>query len=99
MKSKCREDISIPCICKTKAGYCNMMDGFICPWQEEVSLFTNVATINSEKMKPRSIIIGNCDEIVLAKDSIGLKVDIKITDFDQFETIEINGKKFKRIRE
>ena len=39
-----------------------------------------------------------CDEITLTKDSVGIKADISIKDFDKFETIEINGRAFKRVR-
>lgn len=42
-----------------------------------------------------------CEEITLTKDSIGIEVNIQnlIQNIDKFETIEINGRVFKRVRE
>ena len=42
-----------------------------------------------------------CDEITLTKDSVGIEVKIQnlIQNIDKFETIEINGRVFKRVRE
>ena len=40
-----------------------------------------------------------CDEIILTKDSVGITVDISVRDFDKFETIEINGRVFRRVRD
>lgn len=41
-----------------------------------------------------------CDEITLTKDSVGIEVNIQnlIQNIDKFETIEINGRVFKRVR-
>lgn len=42
-----------------------------------------------------------CDEITLAKDSVGIEVNIQnlIQNIDKFETIEINGRVFKRVKD
>lgn len=40
-----------------------------------------------------------CEEITLTKNSIEIEINMSIRDFDKFETIEINGRVFKRVRE
>ena len=54
----------------------------------------------AQELEPNSIKI-SCDEITLTKDSVGIEVNIQnlIQNIDKFETIEINGKRFKRIRD
>lgn len=94
---RCRRGPFGACRYIINGGYCNLPEDSLCPFREKEITATSV--INPEEINPRSIIIDNCDEIILTKDSIGLKADIRITDFDQFEFIEINGKKFKRVRD
>ena len=73
-----------PCQYVSNGGFCTLPEDSVCVFQEECD--ANKITIR-------------CDEITLTKDSIGIKVDMSIMDFDGFETIEINGRVFKRVRE
>lgn len=54
---------------------------------------------NILRPQPNTINLGNCDKIVLSPKGLEIEVDLKINDFDKFEFIEINGRRFKRVRE
>lgn len=101
---RCKCDPTYPCRYITNGGYCAMPDEMACLAQEIGTYITplscNGETLNVKSLKPNSIEI-NCDEITLTKDSVGIEVNIQnlIQNIDKFETIEINGRVFKRVRE
>ena len=46
---------------------------------------------------PRELTIQNCDKIILKPKSLEVEVKIEKDNFDDFDFIEINGHKFKRV--
>ena len=46
---------------------------------------------------PRTLIIQNCDKIILKPRSLEVEVKIEKDNFDDFDYIVVNGHKFKRI--
>lgn len=45
----------------------------------------------------RTLIIQNCDKIILKPKSLEVEVKIEEDNFDDFDFIEINGHKFKKV--
>ena len=45
----------------------------------------------------RTLIIQNCDKIILKPKSLEVEVKIETANFDDFDFIEINGHKFKKV--
>ena len=50
-------------------------------------------------LQPNTISLGNCEKIVLSPKGLEIEIDVAIDNFDKFEYIEFNGKRFKRVRE
>lgn len=99
---RCKQGPICTCLYVTNGGYCNLPNNQTCLAQEASDYLTPPPCNNEENcIKPRDInnIKIKCDEITLTKDSVGIRVDMSIRDFDKFETIEINGRVFKRVRE
>ena len=112
---RCRCGQGCLCIYVTNGAHCTLPEDEYCINQEEVEdmdpivgigKHSEVSTIaagcnikvNDDDKNKIKI---NCDEITLTKDSVGIEVNIKalIQNIDKFETIEINGRVFKRVRE
>lgn len=63
---------------------------------------TGTSTLNPDNilpLQPNTISVGGCDKIVLSPKGLEIEIDVKIDNFDKFEFIEINGKRFKRVRD
>lgn len=50
-------------------------------------------------LQPNTISLGGCEKIVLSPKGLEIEIDVEIDNFDKFEFIEINGRRFKRVRE
>ena len=48
-------------------------------------------------MDPRTLIIQNCDKIILKPRSLKVEVKVEKDNFDDFDFIKINGHKFKKV--
>lgn len=46
---------------------------------------------------PRTLMIQNCDKVILKPKSLEVEVKIETANFDDFDFIEINGHKFKKV--
>ena len=52
---------------------------------------------NGRSIDKRTLIIQNCDKIILKPKSLEVEVKIETANFDDFDFIEINGHKFKKV--
>ena len=52
---------------------------------------------NGRSIDKRALIIQNCDKIILKPKSLEVEVKIETANFDDFDFIEINGHKFKKV--
>ena len=52
---------------------------------------------NGRPIDKRTLTIQNCDKIILKLKSLEVEVKIEKDNFDDFDFIEINGHKFKRV--
>lgn len=101
---KCRAGANFSCHYVTNGGFCTLSEDMTCilkrEYVEEAGAIVAGAGV---KVSPDDInkIKIHCEEITLTKDSVGIEVKIQnlIQNIDKFETIEINGKVFKRVRE
>lgn len=110
---KCRCEANFSCHYVTNGGFCTLPENSACILQEEYVEPDEASTVTTragltvvgldDKNKTKICcdeITLSCDEITLTKDSIGIEVNIQnlIQGIDNFETIEINGRVFKRVR-
>ena len=93
---KCRYGANANCNYVGNSGCCNLPEDEGCINQ----LADEVNCCGVKTMDDKNKIKICCDEITLTKDSVGIEVNIQnlIQNIDKFETIEINGRVFKRIR-
>lgn len=52
---------------------------------------------SSISIDKRTLTIQNCDKIILKPKSLEVEVKIETANFDDFDFIEINGHKFKKV--
>lgn len=52
---------------------------------------------NGRPIDKRTLVIQNCDKIILKPKSLEVEIKIEKDNFDDFDFIEINGHKFKRV--
>lgn len=52
---------------------------------------------NDRSIDKRTLTIQNCDKIILKPKSLEVEIKIEKDNFDDFDFIEINGHKFKRV--
>ena len=81
--------------------YVNDFENCICsepPIEEEPEVVNpKVMLDNSRFIDSTALIIQNCDKIILKPRSLEVEVKIEKDNFDDFDFIEINGHKFKRV--
>ena len=111
---RCKQGPICNCLYMVNGGYCNLPEENACILQEEVKDISPIAAMGKCEAgtvaagyniqvgnDDRNKIKINCDEITLTKDSVGIEVNIRglIQNIDKIETIEINGRVFKRVKE
>lgn len=80
---------------------CNHIDDFenctrFKPYEEGV-ITAKLITDKDNLIDPRTLTIQNCDKIILKPKSLEVEVKIEKDNFDDFDFIEINGHKFKKV--
>ena len=64
---------------------------------EEGVIIAQLMTDKDNLIDSRTLTIQNCDKIILKPKSLEVEVKIEKDNFDDFDFIEINGHKFKRV--
>ena len=64
---------------------------------EEGVITAQLITDKDNIIDSKTLIIQNCDKIILKPKSLEVEVKIEKDNFDDFDFIEINGHKFKRV--
>lgn len=64
---------------------------------EYENLTARLMTDKDNPMDTRTLTIQNCDKIILKPKSLEVEVKIETANFDDFDFIEINGHKFKKV--
>ena len=83
---------------------CELFDPIKCEKESSPSAlkYDKVETVklmpdNGRPIDKRTLLIQNCDKIILKPKSLEVEVKIETANFDDFDFIEINGHKFKRV--
>ena len=83
---------------------CELFDPIKCEKESSPSAlkYDKVETVklmpdNGRSIDKRTLIIQNCDKIILKPKSLEVEVKIETANFDDFDFIEINGHKFKKV--
>lgn len=66
------------------------------PHEEDV-IIAKLITDKDNIINSKTLIIQNCDKIILKPKSLEVEVKIEKDNFDDFDFIEINGHKFKKV--
>lgn len=66
------------------------------PHEEDV-ITSQLMTDKDNSIDSRTLTIQNCDKIILKPKSLEVEVKIEKDNFDDFDFIEINGYKFKKV--
>ena len=64
---------------------------------EEGVITAQLITDKDNIIDSKTLIIQNCDKIILKPKSLEVEVKIETANFDDFDFIEINGHKFKKV--
>ena len=93
---KCKHGADACCDYVGNSGCCSLPEDEDCINQ----IVSGVKCSDVETADDKNKIKLCCDEITLTKDSVGIEVNIQnlIQNIDKFETIEVNGRVFKRVR-
>ena len=83
---------------------CELFDPIKCEKESSTSAlkYDKVETVklmpdNGRPIDKRTLTIQNCDKIILKPKSLEVEVKIEKDNFDDFDFIEINGHKFKKV--
>lgn len=83
---------------------CELFDPIKCEKESSPSTlkYDKVETVklmpdNGRSIDKRTLTIQNCDKIILKPKSLEVEVKIEKDNFDDFDFIEINGHKFKKV--